>query len=324
MKTNYQLLYLHDLKTKNLNRKLNNLTMNLKPLLTTKVVAVLCFFFISTAVFAQKESVIYIGTNGKLTTLDHAIYMQKIASKSSGALVQTYFLKDSNWEKICSEQYKKLNDSTYQIKGNGKNIPKTAFRTFVEQPDKTLKFKDVVKGIVITTGYVKSIMPLILHGELTEYYPSGNKKSVSKYSNNELVSNKNWSENGDEYIDNVFYSVDINPSFSRGPKVLQDHILKRYKEAGIDITTISGSIIVGFVVMENGTIDGIKIMKGLGPTINDITRESFNTLLGPWTPAKLNNQKVRYFQVFPINFINKETHIDFAEMRNGILDFGAY
>jgi hypothetical protein len=298
--------------------------MNFKSLFTTKVVVVLCFFLISTVVLAQKKSVIYIGTNGKLTTLDHAIYMQKIDSKSSRASVQTFFLKDSNWEKICSEQYKKLNDSTFQIKGNGKNIPKTVFRTFIEQPDKTWKFKDKVKGIVTTSGYAKSVVPLILHGEITEYYPSGNKKSVSQYNNNELVSNKNWSENGDEYIDNVFYSVDTEPTFSRGPKVLQDHILKRYKDAGIDITSIYGSIVVGFVVMENGTIDGIKIMKGLGPNINDITRESFSTLLGPWTPAKLNNQKVRYFMVFPINFINKESHIDFAEMRNGILDFGAY
>jgi hypothetical protein len=251
--------------------------------------------------------------------------MQKILTKSPRAsIVQYLMLDDSKWEKIGSERYKKLNDSTWQIKGNGENIPAQTTRTFLKLADGSWKFRDAVKDQMVRSGFAKSIVPLLVHGQVIEYYSDGKKKSVSEYENNELVSNMNWSKNGDEYVDDIFYSVDVEPTFSRGAKVLQDHILKAYKDGGIDITTISGSIVVGFVVMENGTIDGVKILKGLGPNINDITRESFNTLLGSWTPAKLNNQKVRYFQVFPINFMYKETHIDFAEMRNGILDFGAY
>ena len=323
MKTNYQLLYLHDLKTKNLNRKLNNLTMNLKPLLTTKVVAVLCFFIISTTVFAQKESVIYIGTNGKLTTLDHAIYMQKVNNKSARvSLIQTYTLNDANWEKTSSEQFKKLNDSTYQIKARGKNFKGTILRIFVRQADKSFKFKDVVNSNIIKTGFAKSVMPLLFDGQVFEFYPGGNKKSIAKYKDNELVSNENWSENGDKYIDNIFYSVDKDPTFSPGKKVLQDQILKAYKDAGIDISVINGSMIIGFVVMEDGTIDGIKLIKGLGPTINSVTLESFSNLKGTWTPAKLNNHTVRYFQVFPINFINKETHFNYAEIGKGNFNFG--
>ncbi|MDP2336389.1 MAG: hypothetical protein Q8N05_08065 [Bacteroidota bacterium] len=85
------------------------------------------------------------------------------------------------------------------------------------------------------------------------------------------------------------------------------------------------TLIVGFVVMENGKIEGIKILKGLGPNINSMVFESFLTLLGEWKPVKLNNQNVRYFQVFPINFIYKAQQFEFAGLgKGGILHWGAY
>lgn len=289
------------------------------------MVAILSFFFIATSVFPQNESVIYIGTNGKLTTIDHAIYMQKISRNSSNtSTVQTSMLKDSKWGKIYSEKYIRLNDSTYEIKGKGKNIQKSNLRTFILQADKLWKFRDEEKGQLIRSGFGTSVMPLLLQGQVTEYYPGGNKKSISEYFDNELVSNENWDEKGDKYIDNIFYSVDTYPTFNPGNKVLNQHILKGFKDAGIDITVISGSLIIGFVVMEDGTINGIKVIKGLGPNINNIAFESFLTLKGTWTPAQLNGQTVRYFQVFPINFIYKENYFGYAELSGGILHYRAY
>ena len=87
------------------------------------MVAILCFFLIVTSVYSQKQSVIYIGTNGKLTTLPQANYMQKLNTKSAmTSIVHTYMLKDSRWEIIGTEQYKKLNDSTWQIKESGEGF----------------------------------------------------------------------------------------------------------------------------------------------------------------------------------------------------------
>ena len=293
-----------------------------KSIFRVRIVAILSFLFIATSVYSQKESVTYIGTNGKLTSLTQALYMQKVNNKSSKAsIVQTYMLKDSKWDKIGSEQYKKLNDSTWQIKGNGEDFKGTSVRTFKSQPDGTIKFKDVANSQVVRSGYAKSVVPLFLHGNVTEYYRSGKKKSVSVYNNNELLSNENWNEDGSKYIDNIFYSADIYPSFKPGNTVLHEHIIKAFKDAGIDVSTVSGSIKIGFVVMENGSIQGIKVIQGLGPVINSVALDSFSTLVGPWTPAKLNNKVVRYYQVFPINFINKENHFEFAELHGGILHF---
>ncbi len=300
--------------------------MNTKSKVPATIAFFLSFVFIVCTAFAQKESVVYIGTNGKLTTIDQAIFMQKTIKKSSKiTTVQTYQLTDTKWVKLFTEKYKTLNDSTYQINGNRENYKGTTFRTFTKQADGSFKFRDVVKDKLVRSGFAESLIPLLVHGQVTEYYPGGNKKSVSEYNENELVSNENWYETGDKYIGNIFYSVDSYPTFNPGIKVLHQHILKGFKDAGIDIVSISGSIIIGFVVMENGTIDGIKIIKGLGPTINSVAYESFVSLKGSWTPAKLNDKTVRYFQIFPINFIYKSQSFEFAEFgKGGILHWGAY
>lgn len=293
-----------------------------KPIFPVRMVAILSFLLIATSVFSQKDSDIFVGTNGKLTTLDNAVYMQKINTKSARAsVVQTYLLNGTKWEKVGSENYKKLNDSTWQVKAKGENAHGMIIRTFSKQADGIYKFKDTEKEQVVRTGQAQSVAPLLLHGQVTEYYLGGKKKSVSQYNHNELISNENWNENGTKYIDNVFYSADSFPFFNRGNKVLNAHILKGFKDANIDIASIEGSMKIGFVVMENGTIGGIKIIKGLGPVINSVAVESFATLLGPWTSAKLNGQPVRYFQVFPINFKSNENHVEFGELRDGIFHF---
>jgi len=283
------------------------------------------FSFVSTTGSAQGISEIFIGTNGKLCNLEHAIYIQKIKTKSSSsASVQTLKQKDGQWEKIYTEHYKKVNDSTYQVKANSEEFTGTIFRTFSQQAGNTFRFRDAVKGKIVREGYAQSVMPLLFHGEVTEYYKNGNKKSVSEYNNNELVTNENWNEDGSKYIDDIFYSTDVDPIFIPGTKVMNQHLIKGFKDAGIDIASISGTLIVAFVILENGKLDGLKIIKGLGSSINTAAYQSFLSLNGEWKPAKLNNRDVSYYFSFPINFINKQQSFEFAEMRKGILHWGAY
>ena len=166
--------------------------MKTKPNITVRIILFLSLLFSAATVFSQKESTVYIGTNGKLTSIEKAIYMQKILIKSSrSSVVQYSMLNDAKWEKIGSEQYKKLNDSTWQIKGNGEKIPAQTIRTFEKLTDGSFKFRDVVKDQMVRSGFAKSIVPLLVHGQVIEYYSGGKKKSVSEYENNELVSNIN-------------------------------------------------------------------------------------------------------------------------------------
>lgn len=275
--------------------------------------------------FSQKLSLRYIGSNGKITDLEHAVKVEKIIPKSQDKFyIQTLVLNDSKWEKATIDRYKQINDSTYRINESNPEFKGVIFRTFVKLQDQQFRFRDEIKNSLVREGTAKSIAPLLLHGEVTEYYKNGNKKSISVFENNQLVSNRNWNENGERYIDNIFYSVDVYPTFIPGAQVINKRLITAFKGAGIDLTSISGSLIIGFVVNENGKTEGVKVLKGLGQTINTVAYDTFLNLKGDWTPAKLNNQPVKYFQVFPINFIQKTQSLEFAELRGNTLHWGFY
>ncbi|MDP3181168.1 MAG: hypothetical protein Q8M67_05105, partial [Bacteroidota bacterium] len=98
------------------------------------IIVLLCFSFLSATLYTPKTSELFIGTNGKLCTLEHAIYIQKIKSKSPKiSSVQTLKLEDNQWERFYLENYKKVNDSTYQIKANSEEFTGTILRTFRQQ-----------------------------------------------------------------------------------------------------------------------------------------------------------------------------------------------
>jgi len=80
-------------------------------------------------------------------------------------------------------------------------------------------------------------------------------------------------------------------------------------------------LVVGFVVMENGEIDGIRIERGLGLDLNNLALTAFHTLQGTWQPARLNGENVRFYKLFPINFIYREFDFDYLEMRGSMLSW---
>lgn len=279
---------------------------------------------LATPVFSQ-ESVRYFGANGKITDVDQAIEMQNIRKKSpKKTTILTFVQKDKKWEKTTIDQYRQENDSTLQIKENSADFTGTIYRTFHRQGNDLYTFRDVIKKKIVREGTAKSVIPLILQGEVKEYYKNGNLKSISQYNNNELISNKNWNPDGEKYIDNIFYSVDVYPTFKPGAQVINKNLMIAFKNAGVDISSISGSLVIGFVITTEGKIEGVKVLKGLGPTINTVASETFLNLKGDWTPAKLDGKTVQFFQVFPINFIYKTQSLEFAELRGTTLHWGAY
>jgi hypothetical protein len=85
------------------------------------------------------------------------------------------------------------------------------------------------------------------------------------------------------------------------------------------MSQLEGKLIIGFVVMESGDIDGIKIEQGLIPEINELAIKAFSSLNGEWQPARLNGENVSYYQLFPINFIYSNYDFDALELRGGSL-----
>ena len=100
---------------------------------------------------------------------------------------------------------------------------------------------------------------------------------------------------------------------------MHQHILKTFKDYNFDLTTVEGRIVVGFVVKSDGTIDAIRIIKGIAPTVNQIALNAFRSLDGDWTPAQLKDKDVNYMQVFPINFIYNVYDFETLELKGSML-----
>ena len=269
---------------------------------------------------AQNDTTLYFGVNGKTGLITSNLIKKEVEYKSNNKVkVKTYRYNESGWEKNLTEIYNRTDELTYRITPKSGGFKRVIKRRYIPHNKGLYEFTDVIGETVVRKGFTKSLFPLILHGEVTEFYQDGKIKSVSEYNNNELMSNKNWLKDGSKYIDNVFYSVDSLPRFKGGLEYLHKHILENFKRHNVDFSSITGEIQIGFVVMETGEIKGLRLLKGISVTLNDIAMNSFITLEGSWEPARLNGEKVRYFQVFPINFKSNNARFDFIDFTGGVM-----
>ncbi len=177
-----------------------------------------------------------------------------------------------------------LKDKSYIIRSKGIGINGLTRRDYEKQANGSYKFSDYFNEKLMKTGYSLSKIPVILNAEVIEYYDNGNLKSKSIYKNNELLSNKNWLENGDKYIDSIFYSVDEEPTLFGGNAWIHQHVRKAFTDTGLDFSSVSGNMLLGFVVMETGDIAGIRVIKGLGSQLNGIAVSALRPLMANGNP----------------------------------------
>ncbi len=271
-------------------------------------------------VFSQNDTTIYFGVNGKVGLVEKTDIKKEIKYKLFKKIkINTYKAHEDKWHFLFSEKIKIVNDSTFKIKIRSDEFSGRVNRQFEKQENGSYKFTDWLNKRIKRVGYSATKMPLIFEGEVTDFYSNGRIKSISQYKNNELITNKNWLSNGDPDLDDIFYSVDSGPLFDDGIGSLHQHILKTFSDSGIDVADVAGELIVGFVVRTDGKIDGIRIIKGITVSVNTVAVQSFQTLMGEWQPAKLDDRDVNYFQLFPINFITPEYNFDYLQMKGSML-----
>lgn len=276
-----------------------------------------CFSFLAAA---QRDTVIYTGTNGKLVTEESADRKKEVVYKQRGRVfVSSYSRQGDNWLLQYRERFRNLGDNSYRMKVKGDGISGIYIRKYEKLNDGNYRFEEVVDGNLVKKGHTREMFPLILHGEVTEYYGNGMLKSRSLYRDNRLISNENWYENGEKYIDNIFYSADSEPLYSKGMPEMHLHLKRAFLESGVDVTTVSGNMLLGFVVMEDGAIEGIRVLKGITPSLNAVAVNAVKSLKGSWKPATLDGNNIRYFQLFPINFIYRENRFESVEFNGSML-----
>jgi hypothetical protein len=259
--------------------------------------------------YGTNDTTLYLGANGRIHPEGFQQFKKTIQYLSAKRIrVTTYSNTAGHWIKCLTETYRETAPDTYRVKAKTQNSTSQKTIRFAAVEKDLYRFTEKQENQLIRTGTTKSKIPFILHGTVIVYYPGGNKRSESEYHNNELVSNKNWLEDGQDYYDNIFYSVDQQPEFIPGADSIKNHLLRAYKEYQIDLHKIDGNLTLGFVVFENGRIGGFQLENGIHPGIDQITLNAFKTLVGPWKPARLNGKPVRYYNRFPVNFTNIEYH----------------
>ncbi len=272
---------------------------------------------------SASDSTYYYGSNYRpVNGMKEARYMIKTVKKGKKqTLMKTYYRDEGQWKQDTKRRIIAVRDGQQLIKTESSLLFSDKIMRYYEKTEEGLyTFRDMQKNTMIREGTATRIMPLNLQGVVQEYFPNGQLKSRSVYRNNQLQSNQNWLEDGTEYIDNIFYSVDSIPQYKPGNSFFRKYIMAGLKQSKYDITQVNERIVLGWVIMEDGQLVGVhQVSKGKLVKLPKILTGLVESLPGDWTPAKLNGRKVRYFMEVPFNFRNDVETLKSIELRGGML-----
>jgi hypothetical protein len=266
---------------------------------------------------SARDTIYYYGANNRLMPSSEGARLSRSVKQVNKSCfrVKEKINNGEEWTLIRKDRIRTRKDGVQIIWRNEQTLfPRTFERAIKNIHEDLYYFKESKSGNVLREGYSKTKIPLHLDGKVTEYYPSGKVKSESIYSENRLITNKNFYPDGSEYIHNVFYSVDQPPRYLYGQSVFKDFVMGRIDEKELPIHDINDKVIIGAVVMETGELAGIKVLDGKIPSVNSFLAETMELLPGEWVPAQINGEIVRCFIEIPFNFSNSSSQLQYLEL----------
>lgn len=169
-------------------------------------------------------------------------------------------------------------------------------------------------GEVQMTGTYSSLDPQVREGEFNWYYRDGKKKVQHFYKKNELQSEANWNENGDQTLKKEYQKLNT----TRDGKGTYDYVSlekfpqypggmpELYKFLGAnfvmpaDVSYSPGRIVVKFVVEKNGSIADAEIEKSVHPLIDQEALRVIKSL-PKWEPGVQDGKNIRVTMSIPIS-----------------------
>lgn len=100
----------------------------------------------------------------------------------------------------------------------------------------------------------------------------------------------------------IYGVVEQMPSFPGGQKKMMEYLAKntQYPEECKD-SGVQGRVIVSFVVEKDGSISGVKVVKGLHPLL-DYEAMRVVSFMPKWIPGKQNGVPYRVEYIIPVTF----------------------
>lgn len=109
-----------------------------------------------------------------------------------------------------------------------------------------------------------------------------------------------------------------------GNDFFRSYFLQQLNRSRVDLTQIDDRVVIGFVVMETGEIDGVIALEGKSRQLNQILVDIIAGLPGTWQPAVLDGSAVRYFMQVPLNFMQRQVSFRDLEFSWGVLHYNKY
>jgi len=274
-----------------------------------------------------QEGMYYYGPNGRpVGQKAEAVLMKELEKRSGDTYIMKTCRKEGNaWKHSSREKISIKPDGNQLIRYRADSFfPTKITRKMERQGPGEFRFSEYVQETIVREGTSASTLPLHLEGTVREYHPGGNLKSVAEYRDNQLVYNQNWLPDGSPYIDSFFYSVDREPEYKMGDDFFKNFLLQKLQTSKIDLTQIQDRVVIGWVVMETGEIDGVIALEGRARQLNNYLVETIKELPGSWEPALLSGRPVRYFMSIPLNFTHREANFQEVDLSTGRLHYSKY
>lgn len=143
-------------------------------------------------------------------------------------------------------------------------------------------------------------------GELIEIsFPSKDRKDDMQLFNGEWDKETiNWIEESTQDLNKVYSSaaVDEIPSFPGGENKMMEFLSKQVKYPKIALDKgIQGIVYVGFVVGKDGTLENVRVLRGVDPTLDKTAISAVNQM-PKWKPGKQKGEFVNVQFVLPVSF----------------------
>lgn len=274
------------------------------------------------------QEVYYYGANNRpVENVEEAILFKTVHQKSIKKYnVSSQVRTDEGWSMIRRQKIRIKRDGILRIAiKEDKLIPTIIFREIGSMLPDLYAFEETRRGgALVRNGKSSTFLPLHLEGKVIEFYPNGQTKSISYFNNNQLVSNENWLPDGSKYIDSIFYSVNEEPVFIPGEKFFKTSILDYLSESDIILDEFEDEVLIGWVVMETGEMDGVIALEGKSAELNQAIVDAVSQVPGRWQPAILEGDTVRYFMTMPLTISHNDANFQNLEFKWGVLHYDYY
>lgn len=254
-------------------------------------------------VFGQKDTVVYYSKTYRTTNIvDSAFCKDLISKRSNKEFKQISYIKlHDSWEKTVEYIIKIESDSSLiiTIKDQKKNFTKRYFH----KTDSGYIISDYKNSIIYQTGHSKLLFPIVRDGYWKIFDDKTGKIRIEGfYHNNQVGTNKYWvSETS--YIENVFPGADKNPEYKGGERALMEYVYNKiqYPRDALD-ENISGTVVIGFIVKKDGSLDCFHYITKVHPSIDFEALRVIMSMPRNWTPGEIGGKKVDVVYSLPVTF----------------------